>query len=88
MASQLVGRANDHIREGFALGALSTDAGRVYAPLDWEPWRGATWVITATGRERTPDDDDGIMVLRTPRTPAGLNSNGPIACEWRVGDAW
>jgi aminoglycoside 2'-N-acetyltransferase I len=45
-------------------------------------------VITATGRERTPDDDDGIMILRTTRTPAGLDPAGPIACEWRAGDVW
>jgi aminoglycoside 2'-N-acetyltransferase I len=88
VASRLLERANDHIRDQFELGVLSTGVGAVYASSGWEHWRGETWVITATGRERTPDDDDGIMILRTPRTPAGMDAVGPIACEWRAGDVW
>jgi aminoglycoside 2'-N-acetyltransferase I len=88
VAARLLGLANAHIGKGFELGALSTGVGAVYASSGWEHWRGATWVITATGRERTPDDDGGIMILRTPSTPPGLDPAGPIACEWRAGDVW
>jgi hypothetical protein len=45
-------------------------------------------VRTAGGLVRTPDEDDGIMVLRTRRTPADLDVAGPISCDWRAGDAW
>ena len=37
--------------------------------LGWERWRGPTYVRTADGLVRTEDEDDGIMILRTPRTP-------------------
>jgi hypothetical protein len=39
------------------------------------------------GHERTPEDDGGIMVLRTPRSPV-LDVTGEIVCDWRVGDVW
>jgi aminoglycoside 2'-N-acetyltransferase I len=88
VASRLLGQANAHIREQFELGALSTGVGAVYSSNGWEHWRGETWVMLATGPKRTPDEDDGIMVLRTPRTPVDLDVRGPITCDWRPGDAW
>lgn len=88
VASRLLGQANAHIRDGFDLGALSTGVAAVYRSAGWERWRGPSFVLTATGPEPTPDEDDGIMILRTPRTPAGLDLAGPIACDWRAGDVW
>jgi aminoglycoside 2'-N-acetyltransferase I len=88
VASRLLGQANGYIREGFDLGALSTGVAAVYRSNGWEHWRGPTSVLLATGPERTPDDDGGVMILRTPRTPADLDVHGPIACEWRAGDVW
>ena len=59
----------------------------LYARLGWERWRGPTFVRTAGGLVRTEDEDAGIMILRTPRTPA-LTRTESLSCEWRAGDAW
>ncbi|HYO42972.1 MAG TPA: GNAT family N-acetyltransferase [Candidatus Limnocylindrales bacterium] len=87
IASRLMEQANAYVSETFELGALSTDLHLVYARVGWEHWRGPTFVRTDAGPVRTPDEDDGIMILRTPRTPplAGTES---LSCEWRAGDAW
>ena len=75
------------IRERYALGALSTGTPAFYAPLGWETWRGPTFVDGPHGRERTPDDDGGVMILRTARSPH-LDRDGEIVCDWRAGDVW
>lgn len=76
------------IERDFALGALSTGEWHFYERLGWERWRGETWVRYADGRrERTPDDDDSLMILRTPASPA-LDTTWPMTCEGRAGDAW
>ena len=80
-------RANDVIRGGFAIGVLSTSASDFYARIGWERWLGPTFVDTPNGRRATPDDDGGIMILRTPRS-SPVNRDGPIVCEWRAGDVW
>jgi aminoglycoside 2'-N-acetyltransferase I len=88
VASRLLAQANAHIRGQFDLGALSTGVAAVYRSNGWEHWRGPTFVMLATGPEPTPDEDDGIMILRTPTTPGDLDVHGPIACDSRPGDAW
>jgi aminoglycoside 2'-N-acetyltransferase I len=76
------------ITRDFALGALSTGEWHFYERLAWERWRGETWVRHADGRrERTPDDDDSLMILRTPRTPP-LDPSAALLCDARRGDAW
>jgi aminoglycoside 2'-N-acetyltransferase I len=87
VASRLMEAANAHIRETFELGALSTDLHLVYARAGWERWRGPTFVRTDAGGVRTPEEDDGIMILRTRRTPP-LTGTEALSCEWRAGDAW
>jgi len=75
------------VRE-FALGALSTGEWPFYERLAWERWQGEAWVRHADDRrERTPDDDDSLMILRTPRTPA-LDLRAALTCDWRAGDVW
>jgi hypothetical protein len=44
-------------------------------------------VRTDDGRVRTEDEDDGIMILRTPRTPP-LHGTEALSCDSRAGDAW
>ena len=79
---------NDVIARNHALGVLSTGEWAFYERLGWERWRGQTWVRHADGRrQRTPDDDDGVMMLRTPRTPP-LDLSAPLTCDWRPGDVW
>jgi aminoglycoside 2'-N-acetyltransferase I len=87
IGTRLMRRLGELIRERYALGALSTGAYAFYEKLGWERWRGPTYVATDRGPERTPDDDDGVMILRTPRTPE-INCWGPIICDWRDGDVW
>jgi aminoglycoside 2'-N-acetyltransferase I len=75
------------IQADYELGALSTPVPTFYERLGWEVWRGPTAVRTPRGVELTPDDDGGIMILRTPASP-GLDLKAPIVCEWREGDVW
>jgi aminoglycoside 2'-N-acetyltransferase I len=76
------------IDRDYDIGALSTGEWHFYERLGWERWQGPTWVRHADGgRERTPDDDDGVMILRTPRTPA-IEVSVALTCEARPGDAW
>ena len=87
IATRLLEAAAEHIRVAFELGALSTGVHALYERLGWERWHGPTLVRTVGGSVRTEDEDDGIMVLRTPRTPP-LTLTEALACEWRAGDAW
>lgn len=87
IASRLIEAANGHIGEAFELGALSTGLHTFYMRLGWERWRGSTFVRTAEGPVRTEGEDEGILILRTPRTPP-LELTEALSCEWRAGDAW
>jgi aminoglycoside 2'-N-acetyltransferase I len=77
------------IEEGYELGALADGTGipGFYQRLGWEPWQGPTWVAGRHGRERTAEDDGGVLVLRTPDT-GELDPTGSITCDWRAGDVW
>jgi aminoglycoside 2'-N-acetyltransferase I len=76
------------IEREFALGALSTGEWHFYQRLGWERWRGPTWVREADGRlERSPDEDDSVMILRTPTSP-DVDLFAPLTCNARPGDAW
>lgn len=87
IATRLVTAANGHIGEAFELGALSTGLHPVYERVGWERWRGPTSVRMDAGPVRTEEEDDGIMILRTSRTPP-LAGTEALSCEWRAGDAW
>jgi aminoglycoside 2'-N-acetyltransferase I len=80
-------RLGEHIQANWPLGALSTGTPAFYETIGWERWRGPTFVDGPAGRARTPDDDGGIMILRTARSPA-LDLDGAIVCDWRPGDVW
>ena len=76
------------IAREFELGALSTGEWHFYERLGWERWRGPTWVRHPHGRlERSPDDDDSLMILRTPTSPP-IDLFAPLTCDARPGDAW
>lgn len=76
-----------HLEATYNVGVLSTGEFGFYAPLGWELWRGPTWVDAPAGRERTADDDGGLMILRTSRTPP-LDLDADIVADWRTGDVW
>lgn len=77
------------VDEGYELGALGTGSHDFYARLGWVTWRGPTWIRERDGRVvRSPDEDGGIMVRRTPATPPDLDLSAPIAVDWRPGEVW
>ncbi len=85
--AQVMSRIGELIREGYPLGALSTGTHAFYEALGWERWRGPTFVDGPGGRQRTPTDNGGVMILRTPRSPR-LDLDRDIVCDWRPGDVW
>jgi aminoglycoside 2'-N-acetyltransferase I len=92
LASEVMRAAGAFIADHYELGALSSNADALYEALGWEKWRGVTGVVddlSALGGkwDPTPEDDGGVMILRTPRTPM-LDIDGPIVCERREGDVW
>jgi aminoglycoside 2'-N-acetyltransferase I len=88
LGSRLVRAVNTIIeRDGSDVGVLSTSRRSFYARLGWEPWQGPSFVRYADGLVRTPDEDDGLMVLRVGTTP-NLVPTWPITCDARCGDDW
>jgi aminoglycoside 2'-N-acetyltransferase I len=87
IGSQVMREVNAYIRERFELGALGTDRHRFYERLGWLTWKGQTWVRTADGPRRSPEEDGYILVLPTPTSPE-LDLAAPISCDWRPGDSW
>ncbi len=80
--------AGEWIEQNCEAGVLSTGEAPFYARLGWEMWQGPTWMRREDGSlERTEDDDGGIMVLRTGRSPA-WNVQERIVAEERSGDVW
>ena len=75
------------VRDRFDMGALSTGQHHFYERAGWERWRGRTYVREDPVDVRTPEDDDGVMVLRHGRS-AGVDLSGDISCDARPGDAW
>jgi aminoglycoside 2'-N-acetyltransferase I len=89
LASLVMHQTGRVIQAGYELGALSDGTGipGFYQRFGWEPWQGPTFVAAPQGRVRTPEEDDTVLVLRTPAT-GPLDLAGPLTCDWRAGDAW
>jgi aminoglycoside 2'-N-acetyltransferase I len=84
-ASALMRRVADEIH-AFDIGALSPTDERIYARLGWQTWRGP--LLVRTGTSVVTSQDEGLMILRLPRTPADLSLDEPISIEWRPGEVW
>lgn len=69
------------------IAGLSPSAASFYARLGWERWRGPLLVRTESGLESSPEDEE-VMILRLPRTPADLDLDAPLSVEWRPGEVW
>jgi aminoglycoside 2'-N-acetyltransferase I len=80
-------RVAEIVRERYPIALLSTGAHGFYERLGWERWQGDTFVDGPSGRVPTPDDDGGIMILRTTRVPL-LDLHGDLVADWRSGDVW
>jgi aminoglycoside 2'-N-acetyltransferase I len=87
LGSLVMRAANELILATYQLGALGTGEHGFYARLGWQSWQGPTFVRMPNGDRRTPDEDDGIMVLATP-SGGPLDLTAPLSCEWRPGDVW
>lgn len=70
----------------YPLMALSTAASATgfWERRGWTRWAGPTSVMSPSGLARTPDDDGGVYV----RSAVALDTEQPIACDWRAGDVW
>jgi aminoglycoside 2'-N-acetyltransferase I len=88
-ATSAMQEAGRQIRQRYQLGALSDGTGipGFYERLGWEHWRGPTFVASPVGPRRTADEDEGVMVLRTPSTD-DLELASALTCDWRSGDVW
>ncbi len=86
-ASTVMRRINELIAQKFELGALSTGEHAFYERLGWQRWHGRSFVLAPQGLTRTPDDDDGLMVLPTTST-APFDLSGDLIADWRSGDVW
>ena len=75
------------LRTRFQMGGLSTGSHGFYERLGWERWRGPTFVREGRRLIRTPEDDDGVMVLRFGRSD-NIDLAVSLSCESRRGDAW
>ena len=69
----------------YAIGCLETGKVAFYERLGWERWRGPKAGRGPEGLIPTPDQD-GVMVLRLPRTPA-LDLDGLLTIEYQ-GRIW
>jgi aminoglycoside 2'-N-acetyltransferase I len=85
--SRVMRRIAEVIAERHQLGALGTGAFHFYERLGWERWQGPSFVRVGDELHRTPDDDEGIMVLRLDRSLAP-DLTAPISCDNRPGDVW
>ena len=85
--TQVMSRINALIEDTYELGALSTGVPGFYERLGWERWSGPTFASAAAGVVRTPEEDDGVVVLRTAATRE-LDLTSPLTCDQRMGDAW
>jgi aminoglycoside 2'-N-acetyltransferase I len=88
LGSRLMSEIDAVIEGGFDIGALGTGSPEFYERLGWLRWAGPTFVRAPDGLQRTAEEDGGIMVLRTPRSPSDLDLTASISCEWRTGDVW
>ena len=81
----VVDAAGEVLHHGFEVGALSTGSPAFYERCGWRRWQGPTYVVDDGEWRRTPDEDDGVMVLEV---AAVLDLTAPIAVERRPGDSW
>lgn len=85
--SRVMADVTAYVRDRFELGALGTGRHHFYERLGWLRWAGPTFVRTADGLRRTPDEDGDILVLPTAASPP-LDLAAPLSCDWRPGDVW
>ena len=88
VASAVMTEVERLVTAGFDLGALSSSrqAVRMYAGRGWQRWTGPVAATTPEGVVDSPGE--AVFVLPTQATPPGLDTTGPLVCDWRSGDPW
>lgn len=87
IGASVVRTAGELIGHRYPIAALSTSEHGFYERLGWERWQGPAYVVSGSEWVRTADEDDGVMVLRTPDCPV-VDRAAPIAVDERSGDDW
>lgn len=87
LGSQVMTAVDAIIRANFVLGALSTSRHAFYRRLGWERWEGPSYVLRGDHRERTVEEDAGLMVLRFGPS-AEIPLTAALTCHARTGDDW
>jgi aminoglycoside 2'-N-acetyltransferase I len=88
LGTAVMSKITELILARFDMGALSTGEWPFYQRLGWERWRGPTYVRTADGGHlRSPEEDEGVMVLRCAASQ-DIGLSAAITCEERTGDSW
>jgi aminoglycoside 2'-N-acetyltransferase I len=87
IGTEVAQRLQDELTGRWQVGFLSTGVHDFYERLGWERWQGPSYVLTGEGLVRTPEEDDGLMVLRCGPS-ADLDVTAAVTCEDRRGDAW
>ena len=72
--------------EGFDIAALSPSEDGFYQRLGWEAWTGPLAYLQDSVLVPTPEEQ--VMIYRLPRTPARLDLDAALTCDWRPGDVW
>jgi aminoglycoside 2'-N-acetyltransferase I len=88
VGSSVMSEVERVIAEGFELGALASSRQGIafYGARRWERWPGRTAAHTPEGVVDCPGE--AVFVLRTPTTPAPLDTAVRLVCDWRRGDLW
>lgn len=76
----------EYCESTYDVSMLSTDEHDFYARLGWQRFMGESYVRSEQGIARTPDEDDGLMLLLPDTHTALLTAK--VTCEDRSGDAW
>ena len=71
----------------YDIGCLQTDLRGFYEPLGWELWRGPLSGRKPDGSLVPTPDQQGVMVLRTPRTPS-LDLDTGLSIEVQPARIW
>jgi GNAT superfamily N-acetyltransferase len=79
-------RAIPALVSDFDIAALSPSEPAFYARSGWALWQGPLFHLQDGQRHRS--DDEQVMVLRLPRTPAWLDLRDDLETDWREGDVW
>ncbi len=87
LGGTVMGHVAALLNREFEMGALSTSKQHFYERFGWERWLGPTFVRRGARLVRTPEEDDGVMILRFGAS-RDVDRTAALSCEARNGDDW